>query len=159
MSRSTARALVLTALLASLTPGCAVVRQLSFAEPSVDLAAVQLVNLGLDGGTLDVELAVHNPNPYRIQGKEFTGELTLEETRFGSLARPDPWLLPATADTTVTLRVAFTWSAVGSAARALLERGTVRYRLTGRMLVGTTADERWLSISRSGEVPLERLRP
>lgn len=158
MPKSIASASVIVSILAATSAGCAVVKQLSFSEPTVDLAAIQIVSLRLDGGTLDVAVSVHNPNPYRIQGQQFAGDLTLEDTPFGRVARSEPWLLPATADTTVMLRLEFAWSAVGSAARALLERGTVRYGFTGRLLVGTTADERWLSINRSGEVPLDRLR-
>lgn len=148
-----------SALLIPLITGCAVVRQLSFAEPTVDLAAIHIVGLGLNGGTLDLVFAIHNPNPYRLAGKELSADVTLEDTPFGSLTRADPWVLPAAADTTVVLRLDFGWGAVGSAARAMLERGAVRYRLSGRMRVGTTADERWLTISRTGDVPLERLRP
>lgn len=157
-ARGTRRMAALLAA-AALASGCALLQRISFEEPAVQLAAVRIVGLTLDGGTLDVLLGVHNPNPYRITGSRFEGEVLLEDTRFGTVTRDDTWSLPANADTTLALRLSFGWSAVGAAARGLFDRGAVGYTLTGRILVGTPADERWVQISRRGEVPLERLRP
>jgi LEA14-like dessication related protein len=144
---------------ASLAPACAFLQRVAFDEPTIELSAVRIRSVDLRGGTLDVLLAVHNPNPYRIRGSRFEGEIQLENSAFGTVARESPWELPAGADTTLALRLDFAWSAVGAAARGLLERGAVGYRLAGRVLIGTPADERWIQISRDGRVPLEHLRP
>lgn len=153
--RPVATVLAATALVC----GCAVLQRLSFENPSIGLAAVRIASITLDGGTLELLLDVHNPNPYRITGSQFEGEMLLEETAFGTVTRDAAWALPAEADTTLALRLAFGWSAVGAAARGLLERGSVGYTLTGRVLIGTPVDERWVRISRRGDVPLERIRP
>ena len=83
--------------------------------------------------------------------------MQLEDVRFGEIARDTPWALPAQSDTSLALRIEFGWAAVGAAARSLLDRQAVGYTLTGRVLVGTPADDRWVSLSRRGEVPLERV--
>jgi LEA14-like dessication related protein len=136
---------------------CAVVQRFSFVEPTVDVAAVRITALTLSGGALDLVLRVHNPNPYALGGGRFEGEVALEDAPFGSVSRTDPWTLPAGADTALTVQLAFSWAAVGSTARAVIDRGSVRYRLTGRVLVETPVDERWVRLEQQGEVPVERL--
>lgn len=156
-----ARALTIGCLVAlsSFASGCALLRRISFEVPTVEIAAVRVAALDRSGGVLDVLLNLRNPNPYGISARQLEGEVLLEGTRLGSVAREAAWTLPAGADTTLALRLAFGWSAVGAAARSLLERRAVSYSLSGRVLVGTPVDERWVEISRRGEVPLERLRP
>jgi LEA14-like dessication related protein len=141
----------------ALTGACALAQQFTFAEPDVALSAVRVTGLDLAGGSLEIVLDVHNPNAYRIQGRQIAAEVELEDVRFGEVARDTPWALPAQADTSLALRLEFGWAAVGAAARSLLDRRAVGYTLTGRVLVGTPVDERWVSLSRSGEVPLERV--
>jgi hypothetical protein len=147
------------AALLGISSGCALLRRAAFEAPTVELAAVRVAALDPSGGVLDVLLNVRNRNPYAISGRQFVGEVFFEGTRFGSVTREAAWSLPASADTTLALRLAFGWSALGAAARSLLERQAVTYSLTGRVLVGTPVDERWIEITRRGEVPLERLRP
>ncbi len=143
----------------ALTSACAVVQQFTFEEPEIALAAVRVTGLDLAGGRLEIVLDVRNPNPYRIQGRQIEAEVQLEGVPFGEVARDAPWALPAQADTSLALRLEFGWAAVGAAARSLLDRSAVGYTLTGRVLVGTPVDERWVSLSRRGEVPLERVLP
>jgi LEA14-like dessication related protein len=151
------RHLPLVVLGSAALTACALVQRFSFVEPTVDLAAVRVTALTLSGGSVDLVLDVHNPNPYALRGGRFEGDLALEDTPFGSVSRSAPWTLPAQGDTALTVQLAFAWSAVGAAARAVLDRGSVRYRLAGRVLVATPADERWVRLEQRGEVPVERL--
>jgi hypothetical protein len=59
--------------------------------PTVELAVARVAALDLSAGVLEVLLNVHNPNPCRISGSNFEGEVWLEGTRFGSSAREAPW--------------------------------------------------------------------
>lgn len=145
------------ALGAAALTACALVQQFSFVEPTVDLAAVRVTALDLSGGSLDLVLDVHNPNSYALRGGRFEGDVALEGAPFGAVSRDAPWTLPAQGDTALTVQLAFSWSAIGAAARAVLDRGSVRYRLGGRVLVGTPVDERWVRLEQAGEVPVERL--
>jgi len=147
------------AALAGLLAGCALFQRFSFAEPTVDLAGVRVTAFSLSGGELDLALAVHNPNAYPLGGGEVSADLALEDRPFGLISRTAPWTLPARGDTTLTVHLAFEWSAVGSAARSIVERGRVRYRLAGRLRVTTPIDDRWVSVERRGDVPVERLVP
>lgn len=136
---------------------CALLQRFSFAEPTIHLAAVHVRTLTPSGGSLDLLLDVHNPNPYALRGGRFEGDLAFEDTPFGAVSREAPWTLPAQSDTSLTVQLAFSWTAIGPAARAVLDRGSVRYRLGGRVLVGTPVDERWIQLEQRGEVPIERL--
>jgi len=138
---------------------CALFQRFSFSEPTVTLAAVHVTGLDLSGGSLALALEVHNPNAYALRGGEFTADVTLEDRPFGAVSRSEAWNLPARGDTTVTVHLAFAWSAVGTAARAVLDRGSVRYRLAGRVLVTTPIDDRWVAVQQRGDVPVERLLP
>jgi hypothetical protein len=53
--------------------------------------------------------------------------------------------------------VRFTWSGVGAAARALLERQALNYGLTGTALLETPLGERRVQLKGKGEVPLRKL--
>ncbi len=151
------RGVLPVALLASALTTCAVFQRFTFVAPTIDLAAVNVTALTLVGGAVELVLDVHNPNPYALRGGRFEGDVALESTPFGAVARDAPWTLPAGRDTTLTVQLAFSWSALGAAARAVLDRGAVRYGLTGRVFVTTPVDERWIPIEQRGEVPVERL--
>jgi LEA14-like dessication related protein len=147
------------ALGAAALTACALFQRFSFAEPTVSLSAVRVTGFALSGGSLDLALEVHNPNAYALTGGQFTADVTLEDRPFGSVSRSEPWTLPARGDTTVTVHLAFSWATVGTAARAVLERGSVRYRLAGRVLITTPIDDRWVAVQQRGDVPVERLLP
>ena len=151
------RPLLLIAIGTGTLSACALLQRFSFVEPTVDLAAVHVTALTLSGGSLDLVLDVHNPNPYALRGGRFEGDIALEDTPFGAVSREAPWTLPAQGDTSLTVQLGFSWTAIGAAARAVLDRGSVRYRLGGRVLVGTPVDERWVRLEQRGEVPVERL--
>ena len=144
-------------LVAGALTACALFQRFTFVAPTMELAAVNVTALSLAGGAVDLVLDVHNPNPYALRGGRFEGDFALEGTPFGAVARDAPWPLPAGGDTTLTVQLAFSWSALGAAGRAVLDRGAVRYGLTGRVLVTTPVDERWIRIEQGGEVPVERL--
>jgi len=151
------RPLLLIALGTGVLSACALLQRFSFVEPTVDLAAVHVTGLTRSGGSLDLVLDVHNPNPYALRGGRFEADVALEDSPFGAVSREAPWTLPAQGDTSLTVQLAFSWTAIGAAARAVLDRGSVRYRLGGRVLVGTPVDERWVQLEQQGEVPVERL--
>lgn len=130
-----------------LVTGCALAR-VSFTPPTVDLTQVRVTGLGLTGGTLDLVFAVHNPNTYELRTTRMDVALALEGTPFGDVAMERAVALPRESATEVTLPLRFTWEGVGAGARALITRGSVQYRLDGRLLVGTPIGDRAVSLSR-----------
>lgn len=138
---------------------CATLRQLSFERPSVELDAVEISGLDLDGVSLILWLDVYNPNDYEIRTTRVEAELDLEETHFGSAALDESVPLAAASHTLVKLPASFRWEGVGAAARALLGRGTVDYDLETRLWVQTSLGGRTLSLRRRGEVQVKDLVP
>ncbi len=140
--------------------GCSGLRRaLSFDEPVVTLERIEITGLGLDGGTFDLVLDVFNPNGYDIRGTRVELSLDLEGTHFGDALVERPVALAAGGHSVVAVPVRFSWAGVGAAARALLARQAVGYRLGGSVVVDTPLGDRRVGVQRQGEVPLSRISP
>jgi LEA14-like dessication related protein len=154
----TRRTLATMAVLA--VTGCATIRSaISFTEPDVSLERIDITGLGMSGGTLDLVLDVYNPNAYEIRGTRLELGLDLEGTHFGDALMERPLALSQQAHSRVVVPVRFEWAGVGAAARALVDRQSVAYRLAGAVLVDTPIGERRVGVTRTGDVPLSRIRP
>jgi LEA14-like dessication related protein len=143
-----------TLALATLLTACA---GLSFQQPTAALIAVELTGLGLEGGALNLQLDVHNPNRFDLRSTRVALGLDLDGTHFGDIDLGRAVLLPAGATTRVELPLRFQWSGVGAGARAMLGRGAVRYDLTGYLYVQTPIGERAVGVRVGGDVALRDL--
>ena len=54
---------------AAAAAGCASIARQAFREPVVSVRDVRLNGIGLTGGSIDVALAVYNPNNYRLDAR------------------------------------------------------------------------------------------
>jgi LEA14-like dessication related protein len=117
--------------------GCATIGRKVFEEPTVTFRELQVNGLGLTGGSLDVVLAVYNPNGYKLDATRFTYNLVLDSIPFASGAIDEKFTVQDRDSTVVRLPVQFTYSGIGSAGRQLLTSGAVNYRVTGDVTVGT----------------------
>lgn len=133
-SRAACLVLVLSTLAFT---GCATIGRAVFTEPVVDLRAVRPASLGLEGGTLDVVLAVHNPNKYALDGTRFTYKLSVDSVLVGEGELTERFVVARGDSALVTLPVRFTYRGLGAAGRRLLMNGTVRYRVHGDFSVNT----------------------
>ncbi len=133
---------------------CATLQQLRFERPTLELEALEITSLGLSGVSLVLWLDVYNPNDYDIRTTRVDVALDLEETHFGSALLEESVRLAAAAHTRVRVPAEFTWEGVGAGARALLERGAVKYALETRLRVDTSVGGRTLSFRNRGEVPI-----
>ena len=150
----------LSVLLALGVAGCATLRSaISFTEPEVALERIDITGLGMTGGTFDLVLDVYNPNAYEIRGTRLELGLDLEGTHFGDALLERPLALSQEAHSRVVVPVRFEWAGVGAAAQALMTRQSVAYRMAGAVLVDTPIGERRVAVTRSGDVPLTRIRP
>ena len=150
----------LAVLLALGVAGCATLRSaISFKEPDVALERIDITGLGMTGGTFDLVLDVYNPNAYEIRGTRLELGLDLEGTHFGDALLERPLALSQEAHSQVVVPVRFEWAGVGAAAQALMTRQSVAYRMAGAVLVDTPIGERRVAVTRSGDVPLTRIRP
>ena len=68
--RKLALAMAVTA--AVLGAGCSALGRAAFKQPVVTLKQVNIRGVGLTGGSLDVTLAVENPNHYTLDAKRLT---------------------------------------------------------------------------------------
>jgi LEA14-like dessication related protein len=127
---------VAVASLATAT-GCATLGRKVFKEPVVSFREMRVTGLGLAGGSLDVVLSVYNPNSYRLDATRLTYNLIVDSIPFGNGAIDQTFAVQSGDSTLVRLPVTFTYAGIGSAGRSLLNTGTVNYRVTGDVTVGT----------------------
>jgi LEA14-like dessication related protein len=133
------RKVVLLASAAAVIAGsaCASLGRRMFEEPVVTFKEVKLNGLGLSGGDLDVVLSVYNPNNFRLDATRLTYNLMVDSVNFGSGAIDQKFAVQSGDSTLVTLPLSFTYAGIGAAGRQLLNTGTVNYRVTGDLTVGT----------------------
>jgi len=117
--------------------GCASLGRNVFKEPVVNFQQLSINGLGLTGGSLDVVLSVYNPNSFRLDASRLTYNLMIDSVRFGSGALDQKFTVQSGDSTIVRLPINFTYAGIGEAGRQLLNTGTVNYRVTGDMTVGT----------------------
>ena len=126
--------LVAVALVAG---GCATLGRAAFKEPIVNFQDARITGLGITGGSLEVKLSVYNPNGFRLDGTRLTYNVLVDSVKFGDGALTQQFTVQEKDSTIVTLPLQFTFAGIGSAARQLLNTGSVNYRVTGDVTVGT----------------------
>ncbi|MBI2404497.1 MAG: LEA type 2 family protein [Gemmatimonadetes bacterium] len=154
MGRATAVSL---AGLTLATLACSLAQRLRFEAPSAQLTGVTITGLGFSGGSLELKLDVLNPNSYTLRSTRLQVAIDLENTPFGTAAIDRALELPPAAHSEVRVPLTFTWSGVGAGARAMLSKGSLKYGLTGRLLVGSPLGERSVDLRTSGVVAVADL--
>jgi LEA14-like dessication related protein len=117
--------------------GCASIGRAVFKEPYVELRDVQVRGLGLDGGALDVVLAVYNPNDYALQTVKVTYNVFVDSTMLGTGETPNRYELTKGDTTLVRMPVDFKYAGVNRAVQQLFSRGAIKYRVSGELGVQT----------------------
>jgi LEA14-like dessication related protein len=124
-------------------------------QPGVKVHHIGVKNVGISGATLDVVLAFHNPNNFTLPGTALTADLDIENSRFGTITMNEPFSLGGKDTTLVSVPLSFRYSAVGSAARAIIDYGAVNYKINGNFSVKTPANTSLqVPFSGTGNVPL-----
>ena len=116
---------------------CATLGRGVFQEPIVNFKDLRVRGLGLSGGSLDVYLNVYNPNGFRLDATRLTYKLLVGENELGTGALDSRFTVQDKDSTTVRIPVDFTYSGIGSAARQMLQSGSVPYTVTGDVTVAT----------------------
>ena len=119
------------------TAACASLGRQVFKEPIVTFREMRINGLGLTGGSLDVVLNVYNPNNFRLDATRLTYNLMVDSVNFGSGAIDQQFVVQSGDSTLVRLPLTFTYAGIGNAGRQLLNTGTINYRVTGDVTVGT----------------------
>jgi LEA14-like dessication related protein len=130
--------------------GCKTVGQSMFKEPVVTLKDVKLNGLGLSGGSLDVVLNVYNPNGFNLDATRMTYKLMIDTIPFGTGLVESRFAVAKNDSNTVRIPIDFTYAGIGEAGRQLIQTGTVNYRVTGDVTVGTPLGNYTVPYDRTG---------
>ena len=132
----------------------------AFQRPEVDLESVGIAGLGLSGGTLNVNLRVHNPNSFGFRSDRLDYQLYLRRadaepgdsawTRLAEGTYDDDIEVGARQTRTVTIPVSFTYSGLGAARRSLLQTGSFQYRAIGSVDARTSFGHRTVPFRKTG---------
>lgn len=129
---------------------CGGLRKGDFKEPVVTFRNVRVGGIGLDGGTLDIVLSVFNPNGYRLDASRMTYKLFVDTLPLGSGAMDKHFSVPSRDSAEVELPLRLSWNGVNVAGRRLLHDGTVPYRVTGDLTVGSGVGDFTIRYDRAG---------
>ena len=125
------------AALAIVVAGCATLGRATFKEPIVHFQDAKVTGLGITGGSLEVKLSVYNPNGFKLDGTRLTYNVLVDSIKFGDGALTQQFTVQEKDSTIVTLPLSFTYAGIGAAGRQLMNTGSVNYRVTGDVTVGT----------------------
>lgn len=125
------------AVVAGVTVACSAFGRATFREPVLTLRDAQITGLGITGGSIDINVDVYNPNNFRLDGTRLTYSVLIDSVPFGTGALDSKFTVEQGDTTRVKLPLTFTYAGVGAAGRALLQTGTVNYRVTGDITVAT----------------------
>jgi LEA14-like dessication related protein len=123
--------------LALTAAGCASLGRQAFRTPTVELKDVQLRAIGLDGGALDLLLAVNNPNEFRMDATRLTYTLIADTSFLAAGAITKRVTLKARENSDITLPLTFTMKELLGAAEVILRKGRVNYTVKGEVTVDT----------------------
>ena len=145
------RMMMVAALPAAATvSACGGMGKQMFAQPDVTVKDVKVTGLGLAGGSVDVVLNVHNPNNFRLDATRVTYNLLVDTVSFATGSLDSRTTMNEKSDTEVRIPVNFTYSGIGSAGKQLLAMGSVPYRVTGDIVVGTVLGNYTVPYDKSG---------
>lgn len=128
-------ALVGAALIAA--SACASLGLGNFKDPEVTFKDARVTGLGVTGGAIEIVLDVYNPNRFRLEGTKVTYRVLIDSTEFGYGEYTTKFEVDEKSRSEVRLPLSFTYNGVGAAGRALLQTGTVEYRVIGDFTVAT----------------------
>ncbi|HEX6536891.1 MAG TPA: LEA type 2 family protein [Gemmatimonadaceae bacterium] len=145
-------ALVAVAVVATVgaVAACASLGLGGFKDPVVTLKDVKVSGVGLTGGSVDIVMNVYNPNHFRLDATRMTYKLYVDTIPFGTGATDSRFTVQSGDSTEVRLPLSFSWSGIGRAGRELMNTGTVPYRVTGDITVGSSVGTFTLKYDRTG---------
>ena len=131
--------LALPAVLTTLTlTACSGIAERAFTTPTIAVRGVKLRSVGLTGGSIEVSLAIVNPNPYPLPVERATYSFALaDSTEIGRGESAAAFTLPARDSAIVQIPLDVSWEGLRAAARDAARDGTVDYRLAGSVTIDT----------------------
>jgi LEA14-like dessication related protein len=139
-----------------LLAGCAGIGE-TLKEPEIDLNRVVLKGISLTGGILDLQLGVHNPNRFDLQGTKLQVVFDVQDSHVGDVEYRSELQLQKGDTAAVTLPLRFNWTGVNAAVRSALGSGALPYTMKGQLTLRTPFGPRVVPFTRQGRAPLTRL--
>ncbi|HET6232515.1 MAG TPA: LEA type 2 family protein [Longimicrobiaceae bacterium] len=133
----------------------------SLKQPTIDLQGLSLAGFGLQGGTVMVNLRVHNPNSLGFRTENLTYDLYLKNpnatgdsawTRFAQGTSDEKWTIEGFQTRDIQIPVSFSYGLLGGAGSALLRNGSFEYRALGHVDVHTGLGSRQVPFRKTGVV-------
>jgi LEA14-like dessication related protein len=124
----------------------------AFKDPEVKLKDVRLLGLGVTGGQLNVDLAVYNPNHFRLDATKvhYTVNMAGDSVKIADGDLTNRFTVQEGETQTVSIPVTFTYAGLGAAGRSILNTGGVNYHVIGSVAVGTPVGNFNVPFSTSG---------
>lgn len=130
----------------------------TFLDPEVRLNEVVVRGVGLTGGSMDLVVAIYNPNGYSLRGTKLEVGFDVEGSHVGDITYSDEFQVQERDTTTVVLPLRFNWEGVSAAARAALGYGDIPYTMRGQATIRTSFGQHVVPFTRQGRAPLTRSR-
>jgi LEA14-like dessication related protein len=140
-------------LLAAALGGCAGLGNV-LEEPDVRLDRVQVRNLGVRGGNLDLMVELDNPNGFDLRGTAVELGFDVDSTHVGDVRYADEFSVERKSKTTLTLPLRFEWAGVGNVLRHALSEGEIPYEMKGQISLQTPWGAHSVPFTRTGRAPL-----
>jgi LEA14-like dessication related protein len=125
-----------------------------FKDPDVHLDHATVRGMGLTGATMDLVVAVYNPNQFDLRGTRLQVGIDVEDSHLGDIQYNSDFQVPKADTSLITLPIQFTWSGLAGATRAALGSGDLPYKLDGQLTVATPLGDRKISFTHQGRAPL-----
>ena len=134
-TRSTRIATMLVAVAAM--GACASLGSGVFQEPIVTFKDLRVRGLGITGGSIDAYVNVYNPNGFRLDATRLTYNVMVGQNQLGTGALDSRFTVQDKDSTTIRIPIDFTYAGIGSAARQMMNSGSVPYTVNGDVTVAT----------------------
>ena len=106
-------------------------------SPIIGLRDVRVTGAGLRGGSIEIALAVYNPNQFALHEPRFRYRILVGSDEIASGIYDAPVAVPANDSVQVSVPAAISLMRLGTAGRAVLNTGSLNYRVTGDLIVQT----------------------
>lgn len=133
--------------------GCTGLNDL-FKEPAIHLERVVVRDIGLQGGALDLIVAVQNPNQFDLHGTGLEAGFDVEQSHLGTVRLASDFAVTKGGETKLTLPLSFEWAGVGSALRSALGSGEIPYTMKGQAQLETPFGRYDVPFEGEGRVPV-----
>jgi LEA14-like dessication related protein len=121
-----------------------------FYRPAVYLRDVKLGGVGITGGSLDVLLNVFNPNDYGLEAPRVRYRVYVDTVPVARGVYDSDLLLESKDSVKLRVPASFSYLGLGQAGRALLNTGSLNYRVVGDITVSTPYGRYTFPYDRSG---------